>query len=318
MSKKELYRRTEQDKLSANAVSIESYLRSRGLEIQGHHMGLLKCSSPFSNDTVASFVIYPNNRYYDFSTGHGGDTIHLVQRLEGCGFRDAIQHLLSRDSLSTLTKQQMDRTYVRKPFNLASYLNTNTEEVSAIKLYAAQRKIYEEYLCGVYFTKEEKGWKRNPCLLFPHTDINRNICGCKMRNIYPKGYEHRFQARGKLDLYILENFVEGTFDNPVLYIVESESSANSLWSYFKSNNINVVVISGGGVSNPPKAIPADYEQYERKIIIDYDGSEELYKQRCELYSHLGGEAIKLILPRGDDINSLWINNKMSIVVKLIM
>ena len=51
-------------------------------------------------------------------------------------------------------------------------------------------------------------------------------------------------------------------------------------------------------------IPKKYDAYERYVIIDYDNDEKLYKNRIETYENLA-KPIKMILPKGEDINSLY-------------
>ena len=54
-----------------------------------------------------------------------------------------------------------------------------------------------------------------------------------------------------------------------------------------------------------------------KLIIDYDGNETLYEERFKLYAHLNPEPIRLILAKGEDINSLYNLNKMYVIENLL-
>ena len=83
----------------------------------------------------------------------------------------------------------------------------------------------------------------------------------------------------------------------------------------KSIHYSCRVVSYGGVAAVPKELPFDMPT---KIIIDFDGNEKLYEERLELYGHLRGVPIKMMLPKGEDLNSLWVKNKIQIVNKLIL
>ncbi len=61
----------------------------------------------------------------------------------------------------------------------------------------------------------------------------------------------------------------------------------------------------------------EYRELKKKLIIDYDGNEELYQQRLKLYEGLGAEPIKLILPKGEDINSLYCKKQMWLIEHML-
>jgi len=170
---------------------------------------------------------------------------------------------------------------------------------------------------GVFFTYDDAtgNWKRNPAMMFIHKDESMRITGAKFRKITNDG--SRFSARGKLGFYILETECSESFYKKTVFLVESETSANSLWEFLKRKNRPAIVISTGGVSLVPDELPKAYKDLPKKLIIDYDGNETLYNDRLKLYSHLGAKPIKLILPKGEDINSLFNLNKIDLIEYLL-
>lgn len=298
-------------------TSIKDYLESRGFEVEQNGKKWF-CSSPFSKDTNWSFCIYPSNTYYCWSTGKHGDIITLVQHMEGCTFGEALEHLSKGYSH---TKYKFDYKKFKqdddfwKDFDYTKYLTHDENEKQAIISYAQSRSIRSGYHCGVYFTRsvDRKSWVRNPAMMFVHQDKDGNICGAKFRNINGNS-NPRFSARGRLGFYILDAKIPTQgFKREMakrLWLCESESSANSLWEYLEQIQSGSSVISMGGVSSAPRELPDKYKDFEVLLIIDYDGTEELYQERLKQYEHLKVTPVKLILPKGEDINALYHKGEM--------
>jgi hypothetical protein len=307
------YRLTKADILAAKEVDIVEYLTKNGFVFKPQG-GIYWCSSPFASDTEPSFAVYPTkNRFKDFSAGSYGDVIELARGLHNLSFRDAVKHILEDSYIKWDKKKYKDIDYDKKEFKKETYINRNKNEKELIHKYAQSRGITEGYETGVFFKKVDEEWLRIPCLMFLHQDEDMNITGAKFRNI-DRDDPERFSARGRLGFYILENKVADSFESQKLYLVESETSANSLYMYFKQIRHNATVISYGGVAAVPEKIPFDLPL---RIIIDFDGNEELYKERLKHYSHLGGTSIKMQLPKGEDLNSLWAKNKINVVNNLL-
>ena len=304
---------TKEHITKAKEVDIVEYLSKNGFKLKKNG-NILWCSSPFTSDSIPSFAVYPaKNRFKDYSSGKYGDVIELARTLHNMTFRGAVIHILEDSYIKWEKKNYEGREYKMKEFKQETYINKNEEEILLTHKYAKSRGITGGYEAGVYFKKVENEWKRFPSLMFLHRDIEMNVTGAKFRNI-DKEDPDRFSARGKLGFYILENRVKGSFEPLALYLVESETSANSLWMYFKEINHNAIVISYGGVAAVPDILPFDLPL---KIIIDFDGEEGLYNKRLKLYSHLKGTPIKMRLDKGEDLNSLWSKRKMNIVNKLL-
>lgn len=296
----------------AKEKSIVEYLQSRGISTT-RSGGKYFASSPFTRDSNWSFCIYPTNTYFDWSTGDHGDIIDLVCKMDNLTKLQAINSLVSNSTLAIYKPNYKEAKKIRKaPFDYTKYLNKSDKECELIHRYAKSRGITEGYYCGVFFTRNNNKWVRNPAMMFLHLDYNLKPCGVKFRKIF-EDESPRFSARGNQGLYILENIIEDSFEPTVVYLVESETSANSLWEYTKQLKKSCVVISFGGVSSAPERIPDKYKDYDLRIIIDYDGNEELYEKRIENYSHLNGKSIKLKLDKGEDMNSLYCINKIKII-----
>ena len=300
----------------AKEVSIRDYLEQRGIRVEKSGRKWF-CSSPFSRDTNWSFVIYDNNTFYCWSTGKGGDIIRLVQLLEGCDFPSALQHLSSHSyqKYQTNYKKFKEDENFWKDFDYTKYLTHDENEKAAIISYGASRSIHSGYHCGVYFTRDfESGtWVRHPSLMFLHEDKDGNIVGAKFRQIPNADGTYngaRFSMRGRPGFYILNTEASKTFRRVEGWLCESETSTNSLWSYFENSSRPATIVCCGGVSSPPTELPVCLQDKEVRLIIDYDGDESLYEERLKLYEHLNVKPIKIILPKGEDINSLYHKGEM--------
>lgn len=315
-------------------ISIKDYLEGIGIPTRKEGSRYF-ASSPFSSDRNWSFCIYPSNTYFDFSSGHGGNIINLVSKLNNVSTRDAARALqkgLSYEKYKANYEAPRTQPKQDTPFDYKKYINTDPEECEKIKAYAASRGIKRGFECGVFFTPiySDDGsrvldWVRTPALAFIHTDKNNTPCGIKLRRLDNKN--PRFSARGKLHHYFMpalsmatpQKMTLGDLEN-VLYVVEGEANANSLWEYFDGTSS---VLSTGGVSlvltreELPTSL-AITPSSKIKLLIDYDGNEELYQERLKLYEGLRATPVRLILPKGEDINSLYNKNQMWMIENLLI
>lgn len=299
------------------AISISEYLSSRGIPNNPPQGNKTFFKSPFTSDTSYSLcVYYDTNSFYDWSQGFGGSILDLVMAMDGVSLTDAV-NVLSNGDYSKYTRNYKEvKTRVYKHFEYTKFLTTDKTEIMRIREYAESRNIFNGYECGVYHTLDNGEWVRHPALMFLHRDDQNKVCGAKFRRIINEN--PRFSARGRMAFYILEYADEHNFGPSTLYVVEGEANANSLWEYLKQIRQNCVVVSFGGVGNLPKSLPEKYNNIkERKLIIDFDGDEELYNKRLELYDGFNLTPVKMILPKGQDINYLFQNNKMKLIDKLI-
>lgn len=294
----------------ARSKSIVDYLTYQGVKFRKVGNKML-CSSPFSNDSSWSFYVYPDNTFFDFSTGKGGDVIRLVSSLEGLKKHETIYKLVNGRTSYLKLASTIKVEQEKKQFKLEKFLVEDEDEKKLIDKYANSRGITTGYTHTFHFA----GGEKNLAMGFLHRDENLDITGVKMRNI--EETNGRFSARGSLNFYILENIIEDSYQDLVLFLVESESSANSLYMYCKQIGYNSVVVSTGGVSKVPSKVPDKYSNCTLKIIIDYDGNEQLYNERINLYTHLNGVDVKLKLNKGEDINYLYNNNKLNLYEQLI-
>jgi len=308
----------------AKDVSIKDYLEQRGIRVEKSGSKWF-CSSPFSRDTNWSFVIYPNNTFYCWSTGRGGDIVKLVQHLEGVDFRTALEHLGQTEYKKyeiNYVKFKEDEDFW-KDFDYTKYLTRDENEKAAIISYGASRSIHSGYHCGVYFTRnfESGGWIRHPSLMFLHEDKDGNIIGAKFRQIPNADGTYngaRFSMRGRPGFYVLDTEVSEKYEKRIVFLAESETSSNSLWEYLSNKQVSAYIFSVGGVTSVPKELPVKFQGLELRLIIDYDGDEKLYEERLKLYEHLDVKPIKIILDKGQDINSLYHNKEMWKIENLLL
>ena len=145
-------------------------------------------------------------------------------------------------------------------------------------------------------------------MLFPHRDEKGMIIGFKARIVFTD--KDRFTARGRLSFYSLKT--RNGFGKERLYVVESETSANSLYNFLEEINVNATVLCFGGVNQAHQIkIPDKFcNLFPRFTLIDYDGDEELYQERIEKFSHLNSKDIKIKLSKGEDLNSLYMSGEM--------
>jgi len=325
-------------------ISIISYLEALGVVVrkQGH---LHFCSSPFSRDSEWSFCIYPTNTFYDWSSGIGGNIITLHSKLKSKGGALNYKQLFLNGNTAP---PPHETNYVKPTFNIQKYINTNQHEEEAIIEYAKTRGIKRHFTPGVFFEQasgqnepqakgdevkpnkiqtgsghkpgghgEKYNLIRVPAVGFVHVDKSLNICGIKLRRLNNNG--KRFAARGKLGFYILKTDV----DPKQIYIIEGESNANSLFEILAPYQPYhpVVVLSHGGVSRKLTDImlPEAYKSLPKNLIIDYDGNSATYNERLSMYEGLSKlNPITLVLPKGEDVNSIYAQNKSYLLKSLIL
>jgi len=305
-------------------ISILDYLSKRGVPYKQSY-NRYYCKSPVTRDSNWSLIIYPQtNSFYDWSAGYGGSIIDLAMAMESCSFRDAVKYLEEGHYQQYTPNYKSSKLITKKQFEYTRYLTTDPIEIAAIKAYADSRRIYGGFEYGVYFLMQDGSFQRIPSLMFLHRNVDNHIVGAKFRNISPndtlgKGDSNRFSARGAIQFYSLEYVDMENFGETTLYVVEGEANANSLWQYCQDIRKNAVVISFGGVGNLPISLPTKYQEIQdKRLIIDYDGTEDLYSFRIEKYRKYELTPVKLILPKGEDINSLYIKDEMNLIKNLLI
>jgi DNA primase len=84
--------------------SIIDYLSSKGIEPFNTVGNQMVYYSPLTNESTASFLVEPTkNVFNDYSSGHKGDVIRLLQLIEQISFNDAIKRLESLKDSSIKT-----------------------------------------------------------------------------------------------------------------------------------------------------------------------------------------------------------------------
>lgn len=296
-------------------VSIVHFLESIGhkLEKKGNHH---TTNSPLSEDTNPSFRIYPENTFYDFSTGIGGSIIDLFMNLYNVNIAEAITMIKGEADIPKVEYNKVKKVDItQKKFDIEMYLSKNKDEIRTVIQYIMKRKLtIADCTAGNYYVYDGNEWHSNLSLMFYHRDEFGNICGAKFRNVRDSDMSDqktRWSSRGRLFYYTLEHISDIHVD-PVILLTESETSSNSLYAYLRSvGKTNFVILCFGGVTTSNKSLPIKYAwSNNRYILIDYDGNEDDYQRRIKSLKHFKAKDIKLELPKGEDINSLWVSGKL--------
>lgn len=270
--------------------SVKEYLETKGFRWK-RKGDLWVTNSPYKpgGDSNPSFVLYPSGVFKCYATGNAGNAVTLARH-----FGDDLSGISDWVPKPSPPKEPLPGYIPQR------YTEITLTEAERIRTYAEGRKIYEGYTPGVWTMKDKSRW---PSLIFPHYDENFTICGAKFRLI--DGVNgNRMRTAGRIGFYILD---ARTTLPPTTYLIESETSANSLWEYCKQEKKSAVIISCGSVGTVPRNLPFDYPL---KKIIDFDGDEVMWKKRITKYDHLKGDNIKLKLGKGEDINSLLVSGTM--------
>lgn len=254
------------------------------------------------DDNDPSFAIFPDGGWYCFSTRKGG-------RPDGPGSVESLSKLLHIE-IPDIPEWIPQESPGQKPWTEipSNYLDITEEQEALVRQYAESRGIYHGYTPAVYYTKD---LSPRPSLMFLHGD-GVTITGANFRDIDPTA--RRYTMRGKLGFYILEHIIDS---DPQLYLVEGEINANSLWEYCKMTQRSSVILSAGSVSRIPNMLPEKYQGLKGSLLIDYDGSDYKWKQRVKAYNHLKLNPVKMRLGKGEDINSLWCQNRLHLIENLI-
>ncbi len=285
-------------------MGIIEYLTSRGFSF------IMKGRLPFTNspfnpgDKTPSFAVYDNERFKCYSTGKAGNLITLMRH-----FNDTTKPPVSKP-LCIKVKEAKDW----KGKIPAQYLDVTTAEATQAYQYAKSRKL-KSYLPGVSFYFKEGKWERSvPGLIFPHQN-NGIITGFKLRFVEPV-HDQRFTTRGTLGFYIREQLFD-SYHPPILDMVEGEANADSLAQYYWSIQRPSIVMSTGSVTSIPKSLPSKYNGIKARLLVDFDGDSDKWSERVEAYAKLNLEPVKIVLPKGEDINSLWMRDEVGLIDNLL-
>lgn len=317
---------TNEDRLRALSVPISIFLESEGISLT-RRGDRWTCNSPLTNEKNPSFVIYPENKFYCFSSGTGGDIISLVMLMRDVRFMDSIRILLNIYDNEGFDESKFDSSdmshekYYGK-FELKSYVTSLQKDIDEIDTYASSRGFLPDtYLHCAYKEPVQIGLSAKFVKVlgigFPQIDHYGNVCGVKMRLVSKnkKGEFSRFNQRGKPGFYLLKNIVDESKD-PTVYIVESETSASSFHAYAVKKKMNTIIISFGGINQVPNSLPFKWEYLEKRIlIIDFDGDKELWEKRINNFVHLNAEPLKIETVKGEDLGTLSRSGEIGIYIK---
>lgn len=128
----------------AKKVGITKVLRYYGHRPTRQTSNELVYYSPFTDERTPSFMAnVSKNLYYDFSSGLGGDVIHLTQNIKGLEFLEAIKEVLEIDG-SIVDSLSFDvRQFSKREVSKRKIQVIDVKEVENLKLinYLSSRRI---------------------------------------------------------------------------------------------------------------------------------------------------------------------------------
>ena len=159
------------------------------------------------DEKTASCAIYPNNTFYDFGGGEGGDTINLVEYMENCDRRTAMEKLsqlyhIDRKNQKRNRKELMDYEWRKlgiAPDMVSKNLNINIVEHTG-------------------------QWKRG-------TDINLNINDTEQIKSFQKKYQIPLAEFRKNDSKAYHIFLRNKVYYPLME--EKDGYLSGLHSFYK-------------------------------------------------------------------------------------
>jgi hypothetical protein len=125
--------------MSNSETSYEIRKIDLSVLVQNHGINFKKSGSryiglcPFHSEKTPSFVVFPNNSYYCFGCGSGGDAATFIMKYYGCTFPEALNRLGIRKTgqryTSTESKAMQEN---RKKRDLVSAFRTWERHYSSI------------------------------------------------------------------------------------------------------------------------------------------------------------------------------------------
>jgi len=228
------------------------------------------CRCHFHPDKNPSFSIFKDNqgywRFNCFSCGEKGDAISFVQKVENCGFLEALRLLAERFSLSYLLEDEERKPKV-KPKNSASKVERDakvdegapvpfdwiaTKELySEVKEYLKSRHIDPELVAGKVFSLKrtkwtEKDYQLGYLLLIPAINPlegkdeekkkrNGRVVGARLRNVLGKKPKAKSLKGYSQFPFGLENITEKTEE---ILIVEGEIDYLTLYAFLRKTGLS--------------------------------------------------------------------------------
>lgn len=168
------------------SLSIESYLKSLGIEAAKVNGQKLYYHSPFRSDSTPSFVVnLDSNTFKDFADGEKPEDIfRLVQRLHGLTFNDACQHLQSwSNSTPQTTFFSKGNEAIKSPKTAIEILKIKPLENKALINYLNHKRaipfnVASQFVKECYFKVNDK----NQFAICFENDLK----GLELRNAYVK------------------------------------------------------------------------------------------------------------------------------------
>ncbi|MDD2245607.1 MAG: toprim domain-containing protein, partial [Proteiniphilum sp.] len=258
-------------------IQIRDYLQSRGFYPAREYPGYGMYRSPFRDDNMPSFKVdHARNLWYDFGSGEGGSIIDLVMKMDGCTFKDAMEHL--REQPLIPVQGQLSFSFHR-----------NTGKNSGITLVGDKPLEHPRLLEYLQSRKIDPDIAREHCREIHYSvgentyyaiGFANNAGGYELRNpsfkgcIAPKDITRIRQENGKESCFVFEGFMD------YLSLLTIRKQLNP--EYPNSNWHDNIILNS--TTNLQKAIPllADYEQVHSFLDNDKAGMTVFREMEKEL------------------------------------
>lgn len=119
---------------AARQVSIVSVLERMGISVERSGRNLVAIC-PLHSEKTPSFTIFPDNHYYCFGCGSGGDVIDLTMKLHHVRFNVAIETLLGRrhEAAPATSAEEIRYANEQRFEEMALYLYGITQTIASFR-----------------------------------------------------------------------------------------------------------------------------------------------------------------------------------------
>ena len=292
-----------------SSLSIIDVLHRFRLKIENNNRVLC----PFHDDKIPSLQIYPKtNSYCCFSTKckvGSGDALELLHKLNGKDKHAAIE--IAKEMLGHVAPPAENLNEVFKK------LQTNFKRSEVAKKYAENRSLKIENLEIGYNAGSYQDLKN--CLIFPLKNRAGDVVSMYGRSIKSANKSRHFYQKGRTGIY-------PSYPKPTtrrLILTEGIIDAVSLIQNLELDKTSsVMALYGAKVLNQEQELAIVELKELEEVIFYFDGdaagkaaSEKWLKYFLEL--KLGLKVSQVILPKGEDANSLLIGHEAEVLSELL-
>lgn len=288
---------TDEQKVLANSVDLEQFLRMRGekLERVGREHKLIYCDSSGRHDSIT----LRGSTWFDHKNQVGGGAIKFMQEFYGMDFQTAVQELLGR-SISPLSNSppKAIAKEEKKAFRLPQ-ANTNMHRVYAYLI--KQRFIAPEVI--THFAKQHTLYedKEHHNAVFVGIDENGVPRQASKRSTNSYGNSFRITCQGSDTRYSFAHFGE----NERLYVFEAPIDMLSFLTLYPNDWQKHSYIAMNGVYENAVLTALKNHSNLREIVLCVDNDEggiEAVDRLRDILHENGYPNVKRLAPEFKDWN----------------